>query len=546
MLTDYPVLTILTFLPLAGMLATTFVHRDSVKTLRAVTVAVTLLQLALAILIAFNFNTSLAGINDARSFQFIERLPWIRLSGLGIFGNVAIDYFMGLDGLSVPMVLLSAIILSAGAIGSFSIKRNLKGYFLMYLLLDIGIMGTFCALDFFLFYIFWELMLLPMYFLIGIWGGARREYAAMKFFLYTLLGSIFMLLVMVGLYFSNQVMLFIPGTHAVMLNPLTHRPELFHTFSMLRMMDPNAQIHGSIFSGWGTAWRYAGFLGLFFAFAVKIPMVPFHTWLPDAHVEAPTAISVILAGVLLKMGGYGILRLSLGIFPDIATSLAWYLAMFGFINIVYGALVAMAQSDFKRLIAYSSVSHMGFVLLGIAALNAQGMMGAVFQMFNHGIITAMLFLLVGVLYDRTNTRGVLEFGGLANQMPKYFALAVIAFFAALGLPALSLFVSEALVFIGSFQTWQLWTALSAVGIILTAAYFLMTLQRLFFGTIPERWNSLTDVTGRELVSLVPLAALIIAVGLYPSPILNLMTSSVNALAALVHTHPLVRTASLLP
>ncbi len=546
MIADLPVLTLITFLPVVGMIATAFVPRESVKMLRGVTVAITLLQLAIAIAIVLNFNGSLAGINEARSFQFVERLPWIRLSGLGLFGNLAIDYFMGLDGLSVPMILLSAIILAAGAIASFSIKRNLKGYFLMYLLLDIGIMGTFCALDFFLFYIFWELMLLPMYFLIGIWGGARREYAAMKFFLYTLLGSVFMLLVMIGLYFSNQVMLFIPGTHIILTNPVTHRPELFHTFSMLRMMDPTAQIHGSIFGGSGTAWRYAGFLGLFFAFAVKIPMVPFHTWLPDAHVEAPTAISVILAGVLLKMGAYGILRLSLGIFPDIAVSLAWYMAMFGFINIVYGALVAMAQSDFKRLIAYSSVSHMGFVLLGIAALNAQGMMGAVFQMFNHGIITAMLFLLVGVLYDRTNTRGVLEFGGLANQMPKYFALVVIGFFAALGLPSLSLFISEALVFIGSFQTWQVWTILSAAGIILTAAYFLTTLQRMFFGTIPEKWNALTDVTARELVSLVPLAAIIIALGLYPSPILNLMTSSVNALAVLVHSHAAIRTASLFP
>jgi NADH-quinone oxidoreductase subunit M len=405
-------------------------------------------------------------------------------------------------------------------------------------------MGTFCAMDLFLFYVFWEVMLLPMYFLIGIWGGARREYAAIKFFLYTLLGSIFLFLVMIGLSFSNQVMLFIPGTHIVITNPLTHRPELFHTFSIPRMMDPTARIPGSIFSGLGTAWRYAGFFAMFFAFAVKIPMVPFHTWLPDAHVEAPTAISVVLAGVLLKMGGYGILRLALGMFPEIAIALSWYMALFGVINIVYGALCAMAQSDFKKLIAYSSVSHMGFVLLGIASLNAQGMTGAVLQMFNHGIVTAMLFVLVGVLYDRTQTRGVLEFGGLANQMPRYFALVVIAFFAALGLPAFSMFISEAFVFLGSFQTWQALTIVATAGIILTAAYFLTTLQRMFFGTVPEKWRSLTDVTFREIVSLVPLAAIVIAMGIYPGPIIDLTTVSMSALANFLHSYASVHAAML--
>ncbi|HET6400189.1 MAG TPA: proton-conducting transporter membrane subunit, partial [Candidatus Kapabacteria bacterium] len=258
MIADLPVLSFITFLPLVGMLVIAFIPRDSVRMLRGVTVAVALLQLAIAILIVLNFNGSLAGINDAKSFQFVERAPWIRLSGLGIFGNLAIDYFMGLDGLSVIMVLLTAIIVVVAAISSFSIERNIKGYFLMFLLLDVGMMGTFCSLDFFLFYIFWELMLLPMYFLIGIWGGARREYAAMKFFLYTLLGSVFMLLVMIGLYFSNQVMLFIPGTHQVIMIPNTHHPEMYHTFNMLRMMDRSALVPGSIFSGIGTAWRYAG------------------------------------------------------------------------------------------------------------------------------------------------------------------------------------------------------------------------------------------------------------------------------------------------
>jgi NADH-quinone oxidoreductase subunit M len=536
MISQLPTLSLLTFLPIAGMIVLAFIPRGAIKSLRGITVAITLVQLALAILVWINYNYNLAGINDPRGFQFVERLPWIRLGGLGVFGNVAIDYFMGLDGLSVTMVLLTALICAVASVASFSIERNVKGYFLMFLLLDTGMMGTFCALDFFLFYIFWELMLLPMYFLIGIWGGARREYAAIKFFIYTLLGSVVMLLVMIGLYFSTQVMLFAPGTHAVILNQLTHKPELYHSFSMLQMMNPAAQLKGSIFYGFGTYWRYAGFLGLFFAFAIKIPMFPFHTWLPDAHVEAPTAISVILAGVLLKMGGYGILRLCLGIFPEIAVALSWYIAMFGFINIVYGALCAMAQHDFKRLIAYSSISHMGYVLLGIASLNSQGMLGAVFQMFNHGTVTAMLFLIVGVLYDRTQTRGVLEFGGLANQMPRYFALVVIAFFASLGLPALSSFISEAFVFIGSFQTWQMWTILSALGLVLTAAYMLWTLQRMFFGTLPDQWKTLTDVTPRELVTLVPLAAIIIALGIYPGPLVDLMSASVNQLVSFVHLH----------
>ena len=525
------------------MFVLAFVPKDKVRVLRGVTVAITLLQVTLAIVLWVYFNASLAGVNDPKTFQFVERLPWVRLAGIGVFGNVAIDYFMGIDGLSVTMVLLTTLITAIAAVASFSITRNVKGYFLMFLLLDIGMMGTFCALDFFLFYIFWELMLLPMYFLIGIWGGARREYAALKFFIYTLLGSVVMLLVMIGLFYSTQVMLFTPDTHTLILNPETHKPEMFHTFSMLQMMNPAAQLKDSLFYGLGSSWRYIGFLGLFFAFAIKIPMFPFHTWLPDAHVEAPTAISVILAGVLLKMGGYAILRLCFGIFPEIAISLSWYIAMFGFINIVYGAFCAMAQSDFKRLIAYSSISHMGFVLLGIASLNSQGMMGAMLQMFNHGTITAMLFLLVGVLYDRTQLRGILEFGGLANQMPKYFGLVVIAVFAALGLPGLSLFISEAFVFIGSFQTWQTWSILSALGIVLTAAYFLWTLQRMFFGTLPEKWKSLTDVTPRELVTLVPLAAIIIALGVYPGPLVDLTAASVNQLVMLIHNaHTTIPTA----
>jgi len=537
-MSGFPILSLLTFLPVVGMIIIAFIPKDKVRMFRGVTVGVTVIQMILAAILWMNYNGAMAGINKQESFQFVERFSWIKLTGLGVFGNISIDYFMGVDGLSVTMVLLTALVSFIAALASFSVHKSEKGYFIMYLLLVTGMMGVFCSLDFFLFYIFWELMLLPMYFLIGIWGGPRREYAAIKFFLYTLLGSVVMLLVMIGLYFSTQTQAMDPGTHKMVS---------FHTFNLLDMMDPAKRTPGSIFSGFGTNWRYAGYLGLFLGFAIKIPMFPFHTWLPDAHVEAPTAISVILAGVLLKMGTYGILRICFGIFPEIAIATSWYMALFGFINIVYGAFCAMAQKDLKKLIAYSSVSHMGYVLLGMSALNSQGITGAVFQMFNHGTITAMLFLCVGVLYDRAHTRGLNEFGGLANKMPKYFALIVICFFASLGLPAMSGFISEAFVFLGAFQTWQTLTILSTLGIILTAAYMLWALQRMFLGTLPERWNGLTDINTREMISLVPLAVIVIFLGIYPAPIINLMTTSINQLVTFVHTNgsTVVQTATIL-
>lgn len=513
------ILTWIVFLPVVAMIFVLFVPKGREIWIKWISVVATGIQVILAVILLLNYRYDLAGINTLEGFQFVEKYRWIDVSGVAWFGRIVIEYFLGVDGLSMPMVVLTALISFIGAIASWELPKT-KGYYALYLLLDTGMMGVFVALDFFLFYIFWEVMLLPMYFLIGIWGGPRREYAAIKFFIYTLFGSVLMLLVMIGLYFSTSI-----------IDPVTG--EKVHTFNMLAMMDPKNYEPGSIFSGLHTTWRYIAYIALFIGFAIKVPIVPFHTWLPDAHVEAPTPISVILAGILLKMGTYGMLRISFPIFPDGMIKYALPMAILGFINIVYGALAAMAQEDFKKLIAYSSISHMGYVVLGMAALNTQGVTGAIMQMFNHGTITAMLFLIVGVLYDRAHTRGLDEFGGLANQMPKYFGIVIIAFFAALGLPGLSGFISEAFVFLGAFQTYKWIAIFSATGVIITAGYILWTTQRLFFGQLPERWKNLPDINARELVTLVPLAIIVIFLGVYPSPLINLMNTSVNHLVRFV-------------
>jgi NADH-quinone oxidoreductase subunit M len=514
------ILSWITFLPVVGLIVVLFLPKKSDSATKWTTVFFTFLQVVLAVVIYFNFNHAAPGINAQENMQFVEKATWIDISSVSWFGRIHIDYFMGIDGISAPMVLLTALICFVATFASWGIEKAKKGYFALFLLLDTGMMGVFVGLDFFMFYVFWELMLFPMYFLIGIWGGPRREYAAIKFFLYTLFGSVLILLVMLALYFSTSV-----------IDPVTG--EKIHTFNMLAMMNPANVDPGSLLYGVNTYWRHIAYIALFIGFAIKVPIFPFHTWLPDAHVEAPTAISVILAGVLLKMGTYGMLRLSFPVFPDAMMYYAFPLAVFGFINIVYGALCAMAQTDFKKLIAYSSISHMGIVVLGMAALNTQGVTGAVFQMFNHGTITAMLFIIVGVVYDRAHTRGLDDFGGLANQMPVYTGLTMVAFFAALGLPGLSGFISEAFAFIGAFQTFRWVTILSTLGIVLTAGYMLWTMQRVFLGSLPDRWKNLTDVNAREIFSLGILAVIVIFLGVYPSPVLNLMTSTVNHLVDFV-------------
>ncbi|HWP58786.1 MAG TPA: NADH-quinone oxidoreductase subunit M [Candidatus Acidoferrales bacterium] len=497
------VLTYMTFFPLAGMVAVLLLPSHKHDLIRWVAALFTVPPLLLAIWLYANFDRSNPG------FQFVEHYAWIPAYN--------IDYFVGVDGVSISMVLLTALLCFLCIFASWGIDRAVKGYFALFLLLDTGMMGVFVALDFFLFYIFWEVMLLPMYFLIGIWGGPRREYAAIKFFLYTLFGSVLMLIAILALYFYSEP----------------------HTFDMTKLMAQHAKYGTEPLAVWpfnelGWGFQHAVWMALFIGFAIKIPAFPFHTWLPDAHVEAPTAISVILAGILLKMGTYGILRINYPMLPAATADLAYYfLAALGTFNIIYGALCAMAQKDLKKLVAYSSISHMGYVMLGMATFTPHGINGAVLQMFNHGTITAMLFLLVGVIYDRAHHRDIDGFGGLAAVMPVYTGVTAIAFFASMGLPGLSGFISEVLVLLGAWQKYQILTILGASGVILTAGYLLWTIQRIYLGQINEKYRTLPEINGRELFTLVPLGAIVIILGVYPHAVLDLLSASLNQLNQMV-------------
>jgi NADH-quinone oxidoreductase subunit M len=521
-------LTLITFLPLVAAAIILFVPPAQKQLIRIISLIAALGQVGLSLWIWKGYNYSLAGINDPKSFQFVEKVKWIDLQ----FGSFSfnVDYFMGVDGLSITMVILTVVVSAIGVISSWTIEKSVKGYFLLYNVLSTAMVGCFLALDFFLFYIFWELMLVPMYFLIGIWGGPNREYAAMKFFLFTLFGSVFMLLVTIGLYFS-------------VIDPETGK----NTFSIVAMSDPNNFLPNSIFGGSGTTMRYLAFIGLFLAFAIKVPVFPFHTWLPDAHVEAPTPMSVILGGVLLKLGGYGFLRINFPIFPEIFGALAYSLAVLGAINIIYGALCAIAQKDLKKMVAYSSVSHMGFVLLGIASVTTEGMTGAMMQMFSHGILTPLLFLLVGVIYDRAHTREIERFGGLAKYMPVYTGFVITTFMASLGMPGLSGFIAESFVFLGAFRAelTRPVAVISTLGILLSAGYLLWALQRVYFGKRKPNaaydvegehghehahfhdWNGSVDLDSREVLMLAPLTAIVVILGVYPSLLTDLMMPSMN-------------------
>jgi NADH-quinone oxidoreductase subunit M len=484
-MTSFPWLTLLIFLPLAGVVAVFAVKEASV---RLTALAVTLADLLISLPLWWLFDAS------SGQMQFVESARWIP--------SLSINYRLGLDGISLPLVLMTTVLMPLCILISWhSIEKRIRSFMAMLLIMESAMIGVFCALDFVLFYVFWEAMLIPMYLLIGVWGGPNRLYAAIKFFLYTLAGSILLLVAILVLYFQGGL-----------------------TFDILQLSQGT----------YSKSLQFWLFLAFFAAFAVKVPMFPFHTWLPDAHVEAPTAGSVILASVLLKMGTYGFLRFSLPMLPDASQVFTPLMVILSIIAIIYGAYMALAQADLKKLIAYSSVSHMGFVTLGLFMFNIQGIEGAVMQMVNHGITTGGLFLCVGLIYERTHSRQIADNIGLTKPMPRYATLLVIFALSSLGLPGTNSFVGEFMVLTGTFLWSKIAAALASLGIILAAAYLLWMVQRVAFGVPdPHALPKLRDLNLREMVTLVPLVVLIFVIGLFPNPILTRMHPSVEKVIARV-------------
>jgi NADH-quinone oxidoreductase subunit M len=484
------VLTIIVFLPLAGVAAIALLPREREDRAKWIAAAVTAVTLCLTLTLFVDYDRGAGG------FQYVDSTTWLQSD----FVDFTLNYAVGVDGLSLAMVMLTSFLFLVAALVSWRIELRPREYFAWMLILETSLLGVFSALDFVLFFLFWEVELIPMYFLISIWGTGRKLYSAWKYVLYTLFGSGFML---VGL----LVLGFTAGTFDI------------------RELAQTGEIKDAILPA------QAIFLLIIIAFLIKLPVVPFHTWLPDAHTDAPTAVSVILAGVLLKMGGYGILRLSLSIMPEQARDLSVWMAALAAASILYGALVTLMQTDLKRLIAYSSVSHMGYVLLGASALGTVGLAGAAMQMFTHGLITGLLFVLVGMIYDRTHTRQIGELSGLAHRMPFIATIMVVAGLASLGLPSLAGFVSEVTVFLGTFARHEFLTSLGVIGIVITAGYILWMIQRVFWGEASEKWEGIGDATAWwERGPLLALTAVIVAVGVYPAVMLDLLETGVAPIA----------------
>ena len=498
------ILPILTFFPLLGAAILMFIPKEKPIAIKAAAIAVSLVPLAISIWLWIAYDRS--GAQFPKGTQFESFAQWIP--------SLGVTFKMGIDGLSVPLIFLTTLLTTLSLIYSVFIEMRPKEYFWMFLLLETGMLGVFTALDFVLFFVFWEISLVPMYFLIGIWGGPRREYAAIKFFLYTMVASMAMLLAILTLYFTSG-----------------------HTFDMAAIANAHpfakASLMGSLV-----------FWGLFFGFAVKVPMFPFHTWLPDAHVEAPTAGSVILAGVLLKMGTYGFMRILMPMMPKQFAQFWWIIALLSLVAIIYGAFVAMAQTDLKKLIAYSSVNHMGYVTLGcaVAAATSLGMSessrmlalnGAQMQAFSHGLITGALFFLVGIVYERAHTRNLADFGGLGARVPVYAGMLAFCSFGSLGLPGMTGFIAELSVLTGTYNASPLVAGLALIGIVVTAAYMLWMLQRVILGPLNPKWEKMPDANGREILSLAPLMALMLFFGILPGPVWIFFTNASSAILGMM-------------
>ncbi len=479
-------ITYLLFVPLLGGVLLLFIGNKKENLIRYFALAVSIITFLISLIIYFNFD-----LNNP-SFQFIHKFDWIQ--------NLHISYIVGVDGLSLLLVLLTTFLTPLTLISSWSsIQKKVKEFSFFMLMLEVGMLGVFVSLDLFLFYIFWEAMLIPMYFIIGIWGGDNRIYASIKFFLYTFFGSLLMLVAIIWLAVYAST-------------PLGH----FST-NLIELYNVGPEVPGNIQN-----WMFLAFT---FSFAIKVPIFPLHTWLPDAHVQAPTAGSVILAGVLLKMGTYGLLRFCLPLFPQASIKFAPIISILAIIGIIYGALVAMVQKDMKKLVAYSSVAHLGFVVLGIFALTQESVQGAVIQMLNHGLSTGALFLLVGIIYERTHTREISEYGGIAKIVPIYVTFLMIASLSSIGLPGLNGFVGEFLILLGTFKSTVLdswwYTVFAASGVIFAAVYLLWMYQRVVFGEVKNpKLNELTDMNKRELLVLIPIFIFIVWIGIYPSTFLN--------------------------